>query len=555
MMSNELAAARPHAINVEEKKVIFAASLGAVFEWYDFFLYGSLAALIAAQFFSSLNPTTAFVFALLTFAAGFIVRPIGALVFGRLGDLVGRKYTFLLTILIMGFSTVLVGLLPGYATLGVAAPVVLVVLRMLQGLALGGEYGAAATYVAEHAPNDKRGGWTSWIQTTSTVGLLLSIVVILVVRTLTGKSFEVWGWRIPFLFSAVLLGISVYVRMSMHESPAFQKIKAEGRISRAPLSEAFGQWRNLKLVLQALFGLLAGQAVVWFTALFYAMFFLTQTLKVDASTTNLLVGLALLISTPLYVFFGRLSDRIGRKPIILGGSLLASIFTVPIFHALTYFANPVLATAQESSPVVIVTDPKDCSFQFNPTGTATFNSGCDVARRVLSSISASYATVDASAGSAAHVKIGATEIVAPSLKGMPPAQAKALEKEFQASTSKALRAAGYPQKADPEMVNQPMILLLLVVLMTFGAMTLGPIAAILVEMFPTRIRYSAMSLPYHIGNGYFGGLLPTICFALVAQTGNIYFGLWYPVTVAAASFVIGLLFIREPQPNSIYNDD
>jgi MFS family permease len=555
MMSNELAAARPHAINADERKVIFAASLGAVFEWYDFFLYGSLAALIAAQFFSSLNPTTAFVFALLTFAAGFIVRPIGALVFGRLGDLVGRKYTFLLTILIMGFSTVLVGLLPGYATLGVTAPVVLVVLRMLQGLALGGEYGAAATYVAEHAPNDKRGGWTSWIQTTSTVGLLLSIVVILIVRTLTGKSFDVWGWRIPFLFSAVLLGISVYVRMSMHESPAFQKIKAEGKISRAPLSEAFSQWRNLKLVLQALFGLLAGQAVVWFTALFYSMFFLTQTLKVDASTTNLLVGLALLISTPLYVFFGRLSDRIGRKPIILGGSLLASIFIVPIFHALTYFANPVLATAQESSPVVIVTDPKDCSFQFNPTGTATFNSGCDVARRVLSSNSASYATVDAPAGSTAQVKIGTTEIVAPSLKGMPPTQAKALEKEFQTSTSKALRAAGYPQKADPEMVNQPMILLLLVVLMTFGAMTLGPIAAILVEMFPTRIRYSAMSLPYHIGNGYFGGLLPTICFALVAQTGNIYFGLWYPVTVAAASFVIGLLFIREPQPNSIYNDD
>jgi MFS family permease len=555
MMSNELAAARPQSINAEERKVIFAASLGAVFEWYDFFLYGSLAALIAAQFFSSLNPTTAFVFALLTFAAGFIVRPIGALVFGRLGDLVGRKYTFLLTILIMGFSTVLVGLLPGYATLGVAAPVVLVVLRMLQGLALGGEYGAAATYVAEHAPNDKRGGWTSWIQTTSTVGLLLSIVVILVVRTLTGKSFEIWGWRIPFLFSAVLLGISVYVRMSMYESPAFQKIKAEGKISRAPLSEAFGQWRNLKLVLQALFGLLAGQAVVWFTALFYAMFFLTQTLKVDASTTNLLVGLALLISTPLYVFFGRLSDRIGRKPIILGGSLLASIFIVPIFHALTYFANPVLATAQESSPVVIVTDPKDCSFQFNPTGTATFNSGCDVARRVLSSNSASYATVDAPAGSTAQVKIGTTEIVAPSLKGMPPAQAKALEKEFQASTGKALRAAGYPQKADPEMVNQPMILLLLVVLMTFGAMTLGPIAAILVEMFPTRIRYSAMSLPYHIGNGYFGGLLPTICFALVAQTGNIYFGLWYPVIVAAASFMIGLLFIREPRPDSIYNDD
>ncbi|WP_175701073.1 MFS transporter [Burkholderia ambifaria] len=554
-MHNELTAARRSAFSADERRVVFAASLGAVFEWYDFFLYGSLAALIAAQFFSSLNHTTAFVFALLTFAAGFIVRPIGALVFGRLGDLVGRKHTFLLTILIMGCSTLLVGLLPGYATLGVAAPIILVVLRMLQGLALGGEYGAAATYVAEHAPHDKRGGWTSWIQTTSTIGLLLSLVLIITVRSLTGTSFEVWGWRIPFLFSGVLLGISVYVRLSMHESPAFQRIKAEGRTSRAPLSEAFGQWRYLKLVLQALFGLLAGQAVVWFTALFYAMFFLTQTLKVDAGTTNLLVGLALVISTPLYVFFGRLSDRIGRKPIILCGSFLAALTIVPIFHGLTHFANPALAAAQASSPVAIVSDPADCSFQFNPTGTASFNSACDVARRVLSANSASYATVDAAAGSSTRVKIGATEIAAPSLKGLAPAQAKVAEQQFRMATIRALGAAGYPLKADPDTVNRPMILVLLVLLMAYGAMTLGPIAAILVEMFPTRIRYTAMSLPYHVGNGYFGGLLPTVCFALVAQTGDIYFGLWYPVTVAAVSFVIGLVFIREPRRDALYSDD
>jgi MFS family permease len=365
----------------------------------------------------------------------------------------------------------------------------------------------------------------------------------------------VWGWRIPFLFSGVLLGISVYVRLSMHESPAFQRIKAEGRTSRAPLSEAFGQWRYLKLVLQALFGLLAGQAVVWFTALFYAMFFLTQTLKVDAGTTNLLVGLALVISTPLYVFFGRLSDRIGRKPIILCGSFLAALTIVPIFHGLTHFANPALAAAQASSPVAIVSDPADCSFQFNPTGTASFNSACDVARRVLSANSASYATVDAAVGSSTRVKIGSTEIAAPSLKGLAPAQAKVAEQQFRMATIRALGAAGYPLKADPDTVNRPMILVLLVLLMAYGAMTLGPIAAILVEMFPTRIRYTAMSLPYHVGNGYFGGLLPTVCFALVAQTGDIYFGLWYPVTVAAVSFVIGLVFIREPRRDALYSDD
>lgn len=555
MTQNNIASSPLGAIDADERKIIFAASLGAVFEWYDFFLYGALAAIIAAQYFSSLNHTAAFVFALLTFAAGFIVRPIGALIFGRLGDLVGRKHTFLLTILIMGVSTLLVGVLPGYQTLGVAAPVILVLLRMLQGLALGGEYGAAATYVAEHAPNDKRGGWTAWIQTTSTIGLLLSLVVIVAVRALCGKSFDVWGWRIPFLFSGVLLAISVYVRVSMRESPAFQKIKAEGRTSRAPLTEAFGQWRNLKLVLQALFGLLAGQAVVWFTALFYSMFFLTQTLKLDTGTTHLLVGIALVISSPLYIFFGRLSDRIGRKPVILCGLFLAAATLFPIFHGLTHFANPALARAQQTSPVVIVSDPADCSFQFNPTGTATFDNACDVARRVLATHAASYATIPAPAGSKTLIRVGTTEIPAPSLQGLPPAQAKATEQAFRVATGKALSLAGYPTSADPEDVNQPMILILLIVLMAYGAMTLGPIAAILVEMFPTRIRYSAMSLPYHIGNGYFGGLLPTVCFALVAQRGDIYFGLWYPVVVAGVSGVIGLLFIKEPTRDQMYGND
>lgn len=554
-MQNELAAVHPKVISADDRKVIFAASLGAVFEWYDFFLYGSLAALIAGQFFSGLNHSTAFVFALLTFAAGFIVRPIGALVFGRLGDMVGRKHTFLLTIVIMGTSTLLVGLLPGYATLGVAAPIILVILRMLQGLALGGEYGAAATYVAEHAPRDKRGGWTAWIQTTSTAGLLLSLVVIIVVRGFVGSDFDAWGWRIPFLFSGVLLAISVYVRLSMHESPAFQRIKAEGKTSRAPLSEAFGQWRYLKLVLLALFGLLAGQAVVWFTALFYGMFFLTQTLKVDAGTTNMLVGLALVASTPLYIFFGRLSDRIGRKPIVLGGSFLAALTIFPIFHGLTHFANPALEAAQKSSPVVLMSSPADCSFQFNPTGTATYNSSCDVARRVLSVSSASFSSVDAPTGTGATVKVGSTEIAAPALKGMPPAQAKAAETAFRSDVTRALTQAGYPKVADRASVNGPMVFALLLLLMTFGAMTLGPIAAMLVEMFPTRIRYSAMSLPYHIGNGYFGGLLPTVCFALVAQTGDVYYGLWYPVVVAGVSCVIGFIFVREAHTEDIYKDD
>lgn len=538
------------SMTVEERKVVVAASLGAVFEWYDFFLYGALAAVIARQFFTALDQTSAFIFALLAFAAGFIVRPLGALVFGRLGDMIGRKYTFMLTLLIMGGSTFLVGLLPGYATIGVAAPMILILLRMLQGLALGGEYGAAATYVAEHAPPAERGRYTAWIQTTSTVGLLLSLLVIVVARQVSGDQFDAWGWRLPFLLSIVLLAISTYVRRSMHESPAFQKIKTEGRISKAPLSEAFGQWRNLRLVLQALFGLLAGQAVVWFTALFYSLFFLTQTLKIDGNTANLLLAAALVISTPLYVVFGKLSDRIGRKPIILAGCLLAAVTIFPIFHGLTHFGNPDLARAQAAAPISVLASRDGCTFQFNPTGTATFSKSCDLARQVLASQSAHYETLNTDRAQT-YVMVGNHALLVPSLSGLRKQEAREAEDRFRSTLAGALHDAGYPKQADPGKVNAPAILLLLVCLMTFGAMTLGPIAAILVEMFPTRIRYTAMSLPYHLGNGYFGGLLPTICFALVAHFGGIYSGLWYPVGVAAFSFVIGLVFVRETRGTDI----
>jgi MFS family permease len=555
MATAQLAAIRATSMTAAEKKVIVVSSLGTVFEWYDFFLYGALASVIAKQFFGALDPTTGFIFALLAFAAGFIIRPIGALVFGRLGDLVGRKYTFLLTIMIMGLSTFVVGLLPGYATIGVAAPVILIVLRMLQGLALGGEYGAAATYVAEYAPPGKRGAFTAWIQTTSTGGLLLSLLVILAARHFTGEAFDVWGWRIPFLFSLLLLGVSVYMRLSLHESPAFQKIKSTGATSKAPISEAFGRWENLKYVLQGLFGLLAGQAVVWFTALFYSMFFLTQTLKVDAVTANILIATALLISTPFYVIFGTLSDKIGRKPIILGGCLLAAMMIFPVFKGLTHFANPALELAQTRSPISVASDSEDCSFQFNPTGTSKFTSSCDIAKQILASNSANYSNQRAAPGSVAKITIGAVEFESFSPKGLAPAEARRKELELRKAVSAALRDAGYPASADPAQINMPVVLLLLVTLMIFGAMTLGPIAAALVEMFPTRIRYTAISLPYHIGNGWFGGLLPTMCFALVAQHGDIYYGLWYPVIVAAASFVIGLLFVKESNHRDLYAQD
>jgi len=547
-------------MTAEERKVIFASSLGTVFEWYDFFLYGSLAAIIAKQFFSGLDAGSAFIFALLAFAAGFIVRPFGALVFGRLGDLIGRKHTFLVTILIMGGSTFVVGCLPNYAAIGVAAPVILISLRMLQGLALGGEYGGAATYVAEHSPQGKRGAYTSWIQMTATAGLFLSLLVILFTRELTGSSFDVWGWRVPFIVSIVLLGVSVWIRLSMNESPAFKKMKAEGKLSKAPLTESFGQWKNMKVVLLALFGLVAGQAVIWYTGQFYALFYLTQVLKVDGKTANLLMAAALVIGTPFFVVFGSLSDKIGRKPVIMGGLLLAIILYLPntpvsLFNNLTHYANPALETAMATSPATITADPAECTFQFNPTGTSKFTSSCDIAKQVMASNSASYTTIAAPAGTVAKVKIGEQEIESYDAKGLAPDELKAKDAAFKKAIRDDLNAAGYPAKADPSQMNSVMVVVLLAILVILATMSYGPIAAMLVEMFPTRIRYTSMSLPYHIGNGWFGGLLPTISFALVAQNGNIYYGLWYPIIIAAMTLVIGTLFIRETKDVDIYARD
>ena len=544
-----------HDFKPEEKRVIFASSLGTVFEWYDFYLYGSLAAIISKQFFSAVNPTAAFIFALLAFAAGFAVRPFGALVFGRLGDLVGRKHTFLITIVLMGLSTFLVGLLPSYESIGIAAPVALIVLRLLQGLALGGEYGGAATYVAEHASEGKRGLDTSWIQTTATVGLFLSLLVILGVRTALGEeAFASWGWRIPFLVSVILLGISVWIRMQLQESPVFKRMKAEGKHSKAPISEAFGQWGNLKVVLLALLGLTAGQAVVWYTGQFYALFFLTQTLKMDGATANVLIAISLLIGTPFFILFGWLSDKIGRKPIIMTGCLLAALTYFPLFKALTHFANPALEAAQKNAPVVVVADPAACSFQFNPVGTAKFTSSCDIAKSFLAKASVNYSNEAAAPGTVASIRIGETVITSFEGKGLAKEEFKARADEFNKAAGEATKAAGYPAKLDIAQANKPMIVVILFILVLYVTMVYGPIAAMLVEMFPTRIRYTAMSLPYHVGNGWFGGFLPTTAFAMVAATGDIYYGLWYPIVVASMTFVIGTLFLKETRHRRIHDD-
>ncbi len=530
----------------DTKMVVFASSLGTVFEWYDFYLYGSLAAIIAKQFFAGVNPTAGFIFALMAFAAGFAVRPFGAIVFGRLGDLVGRKYTFLVTITIMGVSTFIVGLLPTYASIGIAAPIILVLLRLLQGLALGGEYGGAATYVAEHAPAGKRGLHTAWIQTTATLGLFLSLIVILLTRTSMGEeAFAEWGWRIPFLISLLLLLISVWIRLKLSESPTFQKMKAEGKGSKAPLTESFGRWENLKIVLLALFGLTAGQAVVWYTGQFYALFFLTQTLKIDAVTANYFIAAALLVGTPCFILFGWLSDKIGRKRIIMAGCALAVLTYFPVFKGITHFANPALEAAQASAPVTVVADPASCSFQFNPVGTSKFLSSCDIAKSFLAKGSVNYANEAAPAGTVAQVKIGDTVIDSFEGVGLSADDMKAKTEAFTAAMSAATTAHGYPAKADPTQINHVMTFLLLLYLVILVTMVYGPIAAMLVELFPTRIRYTSMSLPYHIGNGWFGGFLPTVSFAMVAASGDIYYGLWYPIVIAAMTLVVGVLFIHE----------
>ena len=543
-----------HGITKEERKVIFASSLGTVFEWYDFYLYGSLAAIIAKHFFAGVNETTSFIFALLAFAAGFAVRPFGAVVFGRLGDMIGRKHTFLITIVIMGLSTAVVGFLPGYATIGVAAPIILITLRLLQGLALGGEYGGAATYVAEHAPKGRRGYFTSWIQTTATLGLFLSLLVILACRTALGtEAFEAWGWRIPFLLSILLLIISVYIRLQLSESPVFLRMKAEGKSSKAPLTESFARWENLKIVIMALLGGTAGQAVVWYTGQFYALFFLLQTLKIDPQTANLLIAGSLLIGTPFFVIFGSLSDRIGRKGIIMAGCILAAVTYFPIFHALTQYGNPDVFIAQEKNPVTVVADPGQCSFQFDPVGKAKFTSSCDLAKTVLAKRAIPYKNVKAEPGTVAQVRIGDKVIPSFEATGMPAADFKTRNDAFGATLGTALKEAGYPEKADPAKTNYPMVLLLLTILVIYVTMVYGPIAAWLVELFPARIRYTSMSLPYHIGNGWFGGFLPTVAFAMVAATGDIYYGLWYPIVIAVMTAILGTFFLPETKDREIHH--
>jgi MFS family permease len=560
---------RKRPMTREEKRVILASSAGTIFEWYDFYLYGSLAAIIGAQFFSSFPEATRNVFALLAFAAGFLVRPFGALFFGRLGDLIGRKHTFLMTILIMGVSTFVVGLLPGYETIGWLAPVTLIALRMLQGLALGGEYGGAVVYVAEHAPRNRRGFFTSWIQTTATLGLLLSLMVILSVRTIVGeKDFAEWGWRIPFLLSIFLLAISVWIRLQMEESPAFKKMKSEGTQSKAPLSEAFGNWKNGKFALIALLGLVAGQAVVWYTGQFYALFFLQTILRVDMFSANVLIAWSLILGTAGFVFFGSLSDRIGRKKIILAGCLLAAVTYFPVFKAITSLANPTLNAAQQNTKVTVTADPSECSFQFNPTGTVKFTSSCDVTKALLARSSVNYSVQLVPGVSPAKVKIGETEITSYTMSSLTGDAVKATPAAFAKSVNEALAAAGYPAPGKPapgivklngffDIFNSqtfPLVLILtyLVVLVT---MVYGPIAAALVELFPTRIRYTGMSLPYHIGNGWFGGLMPATAFAMIAQTGDPFFGLWYPIVIALGTVVIGTLFVPENYKKDIFAED
>jgi len=548
--------AAPRPISNEEKTVIFASSLGTVFEWYDFYLFGVMSAIIAANFFTALDPSTRDIFTLLAFAAGFAVRPFGAIVFGRLGDLVGRKYTFLVTILIMGLSTFLVAFLPTYKSWGIAAPITLIALRLLQGLALGGEYGGAASYVAEHAPHGRRGAYTAWIQTTATVGLMLALMVILGTRLYVGeKDFAEWGWRIPYAVSGILLAVSVWIRLKLSESPAFTRMKAEGKTSKAPLTESFGNWGNLKIVILALIGATAGQAVVWYTGQFYALFFLQSFLKVDGPTANVLIALSLIIGTPFFLLFGSLSDKIGRKPIIMAGCLLAALTYFPLFNALTTYANPKLQAAIQKSPVTVVAAPGDCNLILNLTGTAKFTTGCDLSRTFLANAGVNYDKKEEAGTAVATVKVGDKAI-----SGYAASQPNAKEEKarFEKEVRAALNDAGYPAKADPIPAfssNWWMIVLILTIMVVYVTMVYGPIAAMLVEFFPTRIRYTSMSLPYHIGNGWFGGFLPAISFSIVAAQGNIYSGLWYPIIIATMTFIVGVLFVKETKDVDIYADD
>ncbi len=534
----------PHALSPEQRRVLVASALGTVFEWYDFYLYGSLAGIIGDEFFAGLDRGSAFIFALLAFASGFLVRPFGALLFGRLGDLIGRKYTFLVTILLMGLSTFIVGLLPGYASIGVAAPLILVALRLLQGLALGGEYGGAATYVGEYAPRQARGAYTSWLQTTATLGLLFSLLVNVGLRRVLGdQAFAAWGWRLPFLASSALLAVSVWMRLRLNESPAFVRIRRAGRTSKAPLSEALGRGPNLRRVMVALFGMTAGQGVIWYTGQFYVLVFLTHTLKVDGGLAGVLIGISLVLAIPLFWLFGRLSDRVGRRPVMLSGCLLAALGYFPMFHALTAAANPALARAMARHPVVLLADPADCSFPLRSDGARPFTHSCDIAKQALSDVAVDYRRRDARG--TARIEVGARSVAAFNAGGMSEVELAQRQQALRQALRDAVSAAGYPRHADPSQVNRPLVVVILTLLVADVALVYGPIAASLVELFPTRIRYTSMGLPYNLGNGWFGGMVPTVAFALVAHDGGIYHGLWYPVIVAAGSFLVGMLLLPE----------
>lgn len=548
MAAENDAAPAAHDIKPNEAKIIAASSLGTMFEWFDFYLYGLLAGYISTQFFSGVNETTAFILALAAFAAGFAIRPLGSIVFGRIGDVVGRKYTFLVTMGLMGLSTFAVGFLPGYDAIGIAAPVILVTLRLIQGLAVGGEYGGAATYVAEHAPEGRRGFFTSFIQTTATIGLFTALLLVIGLRALIGEeAFASWGWRIPFLTSILLLAISLWIRFQLTESPTFQKMKAEGTTSKAPLAESFGRWSNLKYVLIALFGGVAGQAVIGYTGQFYTLFYLERIADVDPATSNILLVIALIIATPTFVLFGWLSDKIGRKTIIMTACVLAALTLFPLFKALTHAANPDLARAVREAPVTVLADGGECSLQFDPIGRNTFDeTSCDIAKAYLARNGINYSNIDAPDGTLAEVRIGdGAAIVAPDPAAHDEAGLAAAIGEFRTAVSDALIAAGYPSEADPAKINRPLVIAIVVAIMLMVTATYAPLAAMLVELFPARIRYTSMSLPYHIGNGWFGGFLPTTAFAMVAATGNIHFGLWYPVLIAGMTAVIGILFLPE----------
>lgn len=534
------------------RRVVVASAAGTAFEWYDFFIFGALAPVIAKVFFAGLTETAGFVAALGLFAAGFAFRPLGAIIFGSMGDRLGRKGAFLVTVSLMGGATFAIGLLPTYAQAGMWAPALLILMRIFQGMALGGEYGGAAIYVAEHAPANQRGYATGWIQASAAFGLIAALIIVLATRTSIGEdAFVGWGWRVPFLVSAGLLAISIWMRLKLTESPTFQKLKAEGEVSRAPLAEAFGRWSNVRLVLLAFFGTMCAQGALWYCVFFYLQVFFEKSLQVAPATVNIMVMAMTLVSAPFYVLFGWLSDRIGRKPVMLGGMVLGLVAFFPAFHALASFTNPALVEARAQTPVIVAADPATCSLQFDPVGATKFSSGCDIAKSVLASSGIPYRSADLPSGSATEVRIGADRITPADGTGLSAAELKSLKAEQTKAINIALESAGYPMKADPARMNYAGIAAILFLLVIAATALYGPMAAMLVELFPARVRYTAMSLPYHVGTGWVGGFLPVTAFAIVAMTGDLYAGLWYPVIFTAISVLTTFFLMPETKGRSL----